>query len=146
MQRQDVVCKIFGEDLDTLARYADRLVRLLRVYKAENIFVETVTGVPQIIIDYHREQLSRYGVSISEVNRLVNMAFAGKQAGLVYEGEKRFSLVVRLAKEHRQDLEAVRSLLVPLRGGSNVPCRTWQTSTSSTDPIKSKEDAKRRMW
>ena len=145
--RQDVVCKIFGEDLDTLARYADRLGEIASgVQGAENIFVETVTGVPQIIIDYHREQLSRYGVSISEVNQLVNMAFAGKQAGLVYEGEKRFSLVVRLAKEHRQDLEAVRSLLVPLRGGSNVPLSYLADVNIVNGPNQiQREDAKRRI-
>ena len=145
--RQDVVCKIFGEDLDTLARYADRLGEIASgVQGAENIFVETVTGVPHIIIDYHREQLSRYGVSISEVNQLVNMAFAGKQAGLVYEGEKRFSLVVRLAKEHRQDLEAVRSLLVPLRGGSNVPLSYLADVNIVNGPNQiQREDAKRRI-
>ena len=102
--------------------------------------------MPQIIIDYHREQLSRYGVSISEVNQLVNMAFAGKQAGLVYEGEKRFSLVVRLAKEHRQDLEAVRSLLVPLRGGSNVPLSYLADVNIVNGPNQiQREDAKRRI-
>jgi cobalt-zinc-cadmium resistance protein CzcA len=145
--RQDVVCKIFGEDLDTLARYAARLGDIASsVQGAENIFVETVTGVPQIIIQYHREQLSRYGLSISEVNQLVNMAFAGKQAGLVYEGEKRFSLVVRLAKEQRQDLEQVRSLLVPLRGGSNVPLSYLADVNIVNGPNQiQREDAKRRI-
>lgn len=145
--RQDVVCKIFGEDLDTLAHYAARLGEIASGVKgAENIYVETVTGVPQIIIDFNRAQMSRYGLSISEVNQLVNMAFAGKQAGLVYEGEKRFSLVVRLAKDQRQNLEQVRSLLVPINGGGNVPLSYLADVNIVNGPNQiQREDAKRRI-
>ncbi|HRG22603.1 MAG TPA: CusA/CzcA family heavy metal efflux RND transporter, partial [Saprospiraceae bacterium] len=145
--RQDVVCKIFGEDLDTLSFYANRLGSLAgNVEGAQNLYVETVTGVPQIIIDYQRENLARYGLTVGEVNQLVNMAFAGRQAGLVYEGEKRFSLVVRLHNDQRQNLDHVRSLLVPVSGGGNVPLSYLADVKIINGPNQiQREDAKRRI-
>jgi len=145
--RQDVVCKIFGEDLDTLSFYANRLGSLAgNVEGAQNLYVETVTGVPQIIIDYQRENLARYGLTVGEVNQLVNMAFAGRQAGLVYEGEKRYSLVVRLHNDQRQNLDHVRSLLVPVSGGGNVPLSYLADVKIINGPNQiQREDAKRRI-
>lgn len=120
--RQDVVCKIFGEDLDTLARYSKRLGELIStVDGATNLYVETVTGMPQVVITYNREAMSMYGLNVHEINNTVNTAFAGQRAGLVYEGEKRFDLVVRLENESRRNVKDIQNLLIPVSNGTQVP-------------------------
>lgn len=120
--RQDVVCKIFGEDLDSLAIYANKLGEVIHTVKgAVNLYVESVTGMPQIVINYNRDAMARYGLNVSDINRVVNTAFAGQSAGVVYEGEKRFDMVVRLAGEARQNIADVENLLVPASNGVQIP-------------------------
>jgi heavy metal efflux pump, czcA family len=120
--RQDVVCKIFGENLDTLKVYAEKLGDISKkVQGAENIFVEPISGIPQIIISYDRASIARYGLGINDVNNIVNTAFAGQSTGAVYEGEKRFDLVVRLDSEHRKNIEDVKNLLVNTPSGQIIP-------------------------
>lgn len=123
--RQDVVVKIFGEDLDTLATYAAQLGRLSNsVEGSEAVYVESITGMPQIVIDYNRTTIAQYGLNISDINRVVNAAFAGESSGMVYEGERRFDLVVRLAGEKRKNLEDVRQLLITTPQGVQIPLST----------------------
>jgi heavy metal efflux system protein len=113
--RQDVVCKIFGEDLDTLALYANKLGDICNTVKGSSgLYVEAVTGMPQIVIQYNRAAIAQYGLNISDINKVVNTAFAGQSSGMVYEGEKRFELVVRLSGEKRKDLADVQNLLIPI--------------------------------
>jgi cobalt-zinc-cadmium resistance protein CzcA len=120
--RQDVVCKIFGENLDTLARYAQKLHDVVRtVDGAINIYVESVTGMPQVVVKYNREAMASYGLNVRDINRVVNTAFAGQVAGTVYEGEKRFDLVVRLAGDKRRNLDDVKDLLIPVGNGTQIP-------------------------
>jgi|LSQX01.2.fsa_nt_gb cobalt-zinc-cadmium resistance protein CzcA len=123
--RQDVVVKIFGEDLDTLATYAAQLGRLSNsVEGSETVYVESITGMPQIVIEYNRSAIAQYGLNISDINRVVNAAFAGESSGMVYEGERRFDLVVRLAGEKRKNLEDVRQLLITTPQGVQIPLNT----------------------
>ena len=120
--RQDVVCKIFGENLDTLKVYAEKLGDISKkIQGAENIFVEPISGIPQIIISYDRASMARYSLGINDVNNIVNTAFAGQSTGAVYEGEKRFDLVVRLDSEHRKNIEDVKNLLVNTPSGQVIP-------------------------
>ncbi|WP_276486047.1 CusA/CzcA family heavy metal efflux RND transporter [Paraflavitalea pollutisoli] len=120
--RQDIVCKIFGENLDTLAHYAHRLNEIIQsVPGAINIYEETVTGMPQVVIKYNRSGMAKYGLNVSDINRVVNTAFAGQVAGQVYEGEKRFDMVVRLAGEGRKNIADIQNLLVPTRQGTQIP-------------------------
>lgn len=119
--RQDVVCKIFGENLDTLALYAKKLGNISNTVKgARDMYVEAVTGMPQIVIQYNRAAIAQYGLNVSDINKVVNMAFAGQSSGLVYEGEKRFDLVVRLSGEQRKDLQDVQNLLIPTAQGTQI--------------------------
>ena len=145
--RQDVVCKIFGEDLDTLAHYAAELGKIASgVDGAQDIYVEPVAGIPQIVINYKRDLIARYGVNIIDVNRAVNTAFAGSSAGKVYEGEKRFDLVVRLNKNQRQELADVQNLLIPVGPGVNVPLYHLADVEIKDGPNQiQREDAKRRI-
>ena len=120
--RQDVVCKIFGENLDTLAYYAKKLGDISKTIDgAKDLYVEAVTGMPQIVIQYNRATIAQYGLNISDINKVVNTAFAGQSSGLVYEGEKRFDLVVRLSGKQRKDLEDVQNLLIPTANGIQIP-------------------------
>lgn len=145
--RQDVVCKIFGEDLDTLAGYAAKLGSLVRTVEgAEDLYVEAVTGVPQVIIRYDRDALARYNVSVAEVNKVVNTAFAGQSAGLVFEGERRFDLVVRLRPDLRTSLDDAGNLLIPVKGGVQIPLSRLADVDIKDGPNQvQREDAKRRI-
>jgi cobalt-zinc-cadmium resistance protein CzcA len=145
--RQDVVCKIFGENLDTLAHYAAELGKIASVVDgAQDVYVEPVAGIPQIVINYKRDLIARYGVKISDVNRAVNTAFAGGSAGKVYEGEKRFDLVVRLNKNQRQELSDVQNLLIPVGPSMNVPLYHLADVEIKDGPNQiQREDAKRRI-
>ena len=145
--KQDVVCKIFGENLDTLARYAKKLGEIINTIPgSKNTFVERVTGVPQVIIRYNREALARYGISIEEINRVVNMSFAGQSAGLLYEGEKKFDIVVKIKPDLKTNLEDIAALLIPLKNGSRVPLAALAEVNIENGPNQiQREDAKRRI-
>lgn len=120
--RQDVVCKIFGDNLDTLAFYANKLGKICNIVEGSSgLYVEAVAGLPQITIQYNRTAIAQYGLNISDINSVVNTAFAGEASGTVYEGEKRFDLVVRLKNEKRKDLSDVQNLLIPTSQGTQIP-------------------------
>ena len=120
--RQDVVCKIFGENLDTLTRYASKLNDIIKtVDGAINIYEEKVTGMPQVVIKYNRDGMAKYGLNVSDINKVVNAAFAGQVAGQVYEEEKRFDMVVRLDGEARKSMSDIQNLYVTSAKGQQIP-------------------------
>ncbi len=145
--RQDVVCKIFGEDLDTLAFYADKMgVLVNEVEGSRDLYVEPVTGMPQIVIEYNRAVLAQYNMNIADVNRVVNIAFAGQSTGLVFEGERRFELVVRLSSQRRENLDDVKNLLIPTPNGNQIPLYQLAEVSIKNGPNQiQREDAKRRI-
>jgi cobalt-zinc-cadmium resistance protein CzcA len=145
--RQDVVCKIYGENLDTLALYANKLGKVVNSVKGtSDLYVETVTGMPQIVIDYNRPSIAQYGLNIEDINRIVNTAFAGQSTGLIYEDEKRFDLVVRLVGEKRKDLADVQNLLIPTSNGMQIPLSQLAKVEMRDGPNQiQREDAKRRI-
>jgi cobalt-zinc-cadmium resistance protein CzcA len=145
--RQDVVCKIFGEDLDTLTKYAHHLGEIINTVEgAKNLYVETVSGMPQIIIAYKRDVIAQYNLSISDINRVVNTALAGQSTGMVFEGEKRFDLVVRLAGEQKKDIQDIQNLLIPTPNGTQIPLSQLADVAIKDGPNQiQREDAKRRI-
>ncbi len=145
--RQDVVCKIFGEDMDTLARYAKRLGEICNTMEGSSgLYVEAVTGMPQIVIRYNRATIAQYGLNISDINRVVNTAFAGQSSGMVYEGEKRFDLVVRLEGDKRKDLGDVQNLLIQTPGGTQIPLHILADVSITEGPTQiQRENAHRRI-
>ncbi len=113
--RSDLGVKIFGDDLETLVRVAQQVQSVLqRVPGAADVKTEQVAGLPVLTVKLNRQTLSRYGISVAEVQNLVEIAVGGKSAGLVFEGDRRFDLVVRLPEHLRSNIEAIRSLPVPL--------------------------------
>ncbi|RZK49773.1 MAG: CusA/CzcA family heavy metal efflux RND transporter [Pedobacter sp.] len=145
--RQDVVLKIFGEDLDSLSKYADKLGQLVKkVDGAKDLYVETVSGLPQILISYNRAALAEYQVAIEDVNRVVNMSLAGQSSGKVFEGERRFDLVVRLNDQKKNDLAVIKNLLIPTPTGQQIPLAQLADVSIKDGPNQiQREDAKRRI-
>jgi len=145
--RQDVVCKIFGENLDTLAMYANKLGDICNTVKGSSgLYVEAVTGMPQIVVQYNRAIIAQYGLNISDINKTVNAAFAGQNSGMVYEGEKRFELVVRLSGEKRKDLIDVQNLLIATPKGTQIPLNAVAKVEIVEGPNQiQRENAQRRI-
>jgi heavy metal efflux system protein len=145
--RQDVVVKIYGEDLDMLSSYAKKVASLVpSIEGTRDLYLEKASGLSQIVIRYKRDQLARFGMNIASVNQAVNAAFAGQRAGFVYEGEKRFDLVVRLAGESREDIGDVAGLYVPAANGQQVPLAQVADVSFETGPNQiQRDDAKRRI-
>ena len=145
--RQDVVCKIFGEDLDTLSLYANKLGAIVNtVPGAKNLYVEQVAGMPQIIINYNRNTIAQYGLNIVDINKIVNTSFAGQTTGMLFEGEKRFDVVVRISGEQKKDLKDIQNLLIPTPRGTQIPLSQLADVQIKQGPNQiQREDAKRRI-
>jgi heavy metal efflux system protein len=145
--RQDVVCKIFGEDLDSLALYADKLGNIAgKLEGAKDLYVETVTGMPQITVEYDRAAIARFCLTIEDVNRTLKTAFAGESAGVLYEGERRFDIVVKLEGSERKDLSNVQNLLIATPKGEQIPL-SMVAKVAIKEGLNQiqREDAKRRI-
>lgn len=145
--RQDVAVKIFGEDLDVLLEYANKVSAVIQsVDGATSPQVERVSGLPQINIEYDRTRMANYGLNVQDVNSIISTAFAGKAAGVVYENERRFDLVVRLDSLHRSSIEDVNNLFVPMANGNQIPLSQIAKIDYKLGPAQiSREDGKRRI-
>ncbi|MDP3393932.1 CusA/CzcA family heavy metal efflux RND transporter [Sediminibacterium sp.] len=145
--KQDVAIKIFGENLDTLALNADKVSKVIQTVKGVTVpQVELVSGLPQINIEYDRTRLANYGVNVEDVNNVVSTAFAGKSAGVVFENERRFDLVVRLDSTYRGSIEDVNNMMIPTNIGSQIPLSQVATIDYKLGPAQiSREAGKRRI-
>lgn len=145
--RQDVGIKIFGEDLDVLADLAKKIGVIVPTVKgAEDLYVEQVTGLPQIVVKLNRDKIAQFGLNVEDVNRTISAAFAGEAAGIVYEGEKRFDMVVRLEKTGRQSIDDVKGLFVAAPDGNQIPLEQVADVNLQLGPNQiQREDAKRRI-
>lgn len=143
--RQDVAVKIYGEDLDELSNYANQIGQIAEnVTGAVDVYTEEVTGVPQIVIRYKRNELARYGLNVSEVNHTVQAAFAGASAGLVYQNERRFDLVVRMEKANRGNLKDVQNLYIARADGHQIPLSQIAEVVIEEGPYQIQRDNTRR--
>ncbi len=145
--RQDIGIKIFGEDLDILSDLAKKVSEIVPTVKgAEDLYVEQVTGLPQIVVKLNRDKIAQFGLNVEDVNRTISAAFAGEAAGIVYEGEKRFDMVVRLEKANRQSIEDVKGLFVAAPDGNQIPLEQVADVSLQLGPNQiQREDAKRRI-
>ncbi|TPQ38387.1 CusA/CzcA family heavy metal efflux RND transporter [Bradyrhizobium guangdongense] len=116
--RSDVGVKIFGDDLDVLAGVAQQVNGVMRgIAGAADVKTEQIAGLPILTVKLDRQALSRYGLSLSEVQNLVEIAIGGKPVGKLFEGDRRFDIVVRLPENLRADPDAIKSLPIPLPPG-----------------------------
>lgn len=145
--KQDIAIKIFGDDLSVLAEKAAEAEKIIRnISGVEDINVEKVTGLEQVQITYNRDLLAQYGLSVDDVNRVLRAAFAGSQAGVVFDGEKRFGLVVRLDKDYRKNLDDIKFLTIALPNGGQIPLEQVAEVIIKSGPAQvSREDTKRRI-
>ena len=120
--RSDIAIKVYGDDLDYIDRKASEIKELIAdVPGASDIVLEKTTGLPQIKVSYNRSQLAKYNVDINTLNTYLSAAFAGKVAGVIFEGEKRFDLVMRIQDSDRTDIDDVNNLRIEIPSGAFVP-------------------------
>ena len=125
--RADVAVKVFGDDLDIMLNLAERIEKIIKaVPGAADVRVEQITGLPVLSIQMDRTKMARYGLNGSDVQDAINIAVGGRTAGLVFEGDRRFELQVRLPEQLRGDIETLRRLPIKLPvlnmgGGQNAP-------------------------
>jgi cobalt-zinc-cadmium resistance protein CzcA len=145
--RQDVVIKIYGEDLNLLVSYADQVGKIAKsVQGAEDVYVEPVGGLPQMVVRFDRNKLAMFGLSIEEVNSALRTGFAGEAAGMIYEKERRFDLVVRLDQQNRKNIEDIKGLYVTAANGRQIPLdQLASVSLESGINQIQRDDAKRRI-
>lgn len=145
--RQDVAIKIFGENIDTLAALAPRVSRIVQsVSGATEPQIERTTGLPQITIQYDRTRIAGYGMNIEDINHTISTAFAGEAAGVVFENERKFDLVVRLDSANRTSIDDVSNLYVSTPDGTQIPLSQVATVNFKEGPAQiSREEGKRRI-
>jgi cobalt-zinc-cadmium resistance protein CzcA len=146
--RQDVAIKLFGDDLDLLASYAQKMAGIIAtVQGVADIKVEATKGLPQMTVQYERSKLARYGLNVQELNTIVRTAFSGEIAGVIFEGEKRFDLVVRLKEEHKKSIEDLRNIYISLPDGQQLPIREVANVSYQPGPMQiSREGTNRRTY
>ncbi|RTY77948.1 CusA/CzcA family heavy metal efflux RND transporter [Flavobacterium sp. LS1P28] len=145
--KQDVAIKIFGENLDSLSVYAKKVENVIvNVKGVSSPQVEQVDGLPQINIEYDRLRIANYGLNVEDINSIVSTAFAGKAAGVVYENERKFDLVVRLDSTSRRSIDDVNNLLIPTPTGNQIPLSQVANIDFKLGPAQiSREAGKRRI-
>ncbi|MCF8715155.1 CusA/CzcA family heavy metal efflux RND transporter [Joostella atrarenae] len=120
--REDVAVKLYGEDLDVLAQKAQKMATLIQTIPGVgDVNAERISGLPQMTVRYNRKNVAQYGLNIEKLNQYVSTAFAGGVAGEIFEGEKRYELVVRFDAKNRQSINDLKNLLIDLPNGSQIP-------------------------
>lgn len=145
--RQDVAIKIFGENIDTLANIGPKVAKIVQSVKgATEPQVERTTGLPQITIQYDRAKIAGYGLNIEDINHTISTAFAGEAAGVVFENERKFDLVVRLDSASRTSIDDVSNLFVATPDGNQIPLSQVASISFKEGPAQiSREEGKRRI-
>ncbi len=144
--KTDIAIKIFGENVETLASLAqDVAASVVDIPGAADVKVEQTKGLTQLVIDINREKLAQYNVSIDEVNQVVRTAYAGEKAGVVFENEKKFDLVLRYDESYKQNLDLNR-LFVTSMDGDLVPLNELADQKVVEGPMQiTRENAQRRI-
>jgi cobalt-zinc-cadmium resistance protein CzcA len=145
--KSDVAVKIYGEDLDLLNDKANTAAEIIKAVEgAGDVRVEKIVGLPQVVIDYNYAQLALFGLNIKDINKAIRTAFAGESAGVVFEGEKRFDLVVRLDEKYRQNLKSLQNLRINRPGDELILLNQVADISFKEGPMQiSRDDTKRRI-
>lgn len=146
--REDVAVKLYGEDLKVLADKAQEMANIIRtVPGVGDVTAERTSGLPQMTVNYKRSKMAQYGLDIEKVNRYISSAFAGGKAGVIFEGEKRFDMVIRFDEEHRKNIDDLRSLYIDLKDGTQVPIKEIADISYKPGPMQiSRDDTFRRTY
>ena len=145
--KSDIAIKLFGDDLDMLyqkAKEAEKVIQ--KIGGVGTVNVEQTIGMPQIIINYDYSKMAQYGLHIKDINQVVRTAFAGEKAGVIFEGEKRFDLVLRLDETSRRDIQDVKNLFITLNNGMQIPLNSVAEIKLKDAPMQvSRENTNRRI-
>ncbi|WP_242203621.1 CusA/CzcA family heavy metal efflux RND transporter [Aestuariivivens insulae] len=146
--REDIAIKLYGEDINMLSQKAEEITKIIAGTPGiGDMKAEATTGLPQMTITYNRSKLAQYGLQINKLNKAVESAFAGGHAGEIFEGEKRFDLVVRLHAENRKDISDVQNLYVNLPSGVQIPLREVADISYQSGPMQiSRDNTNRRTY
>lgn len=151
--RSDIAVKVFGDDLKVLRETGEKISRVIsKVSGAADVKLEQTSGLPQLSIEADRDAIGRYGINVEDVNNVVQSIIAGQPAGIIYEGEQRFDMIVRLSENSGQDIESIRKLLVsapPMIAGNSgalIPLSALAKISVEEGPAQiSREDRRRRI-
>ncbi|WP_210517779.1 CusA/CzcA family heavy metal efflux RND transporter [Hymenobacter terricola] len=145
--KSDISIKIYGDDLDVLFEKANQAAALIRpLAGVGDLKVEQIAALPQLRVTYDRQKMAQYGLRISDLNALLRSSFAGDVAGQVYEGERRYDLVLRLDSTRRQGLSDLRNLYVDTPTGQKIPLEEVAAVAYRNAPAQiSRDDARRRI-
>mgnify|MGYP000219819702 FL=1 len=145
--RSQLAIKVFGEDLGELKRISQELARIVRtVPGAIDIRVERLTGQQTLTIDIDRQAIARYGINVADVNDLIETAFGGNEVGQLFEGQRRFGIVVRYPAAYRDSLEAIRNTTLRTSDGTLVPLSAVaRIGLLDSPPTISRESGQRRV-
>ena len=145
--RADIAIKVYGENMDLLYEIGDAISTLISdVEGASDISLEKTVGLPQMTVKYNRKKIAKYGLNIQDLNQLVQLGFAGATAGNIFEGEKRFDLVVRLSEDYRKNIGNLQNLYVDLPNGEKIPLNELAEISYTYGPAQiSRDDTKRRI-
>tara|TARA_R110001583_G_scaffold13031_2_gene56911 strand:- start:2152 stop:6564 length:4413 start_codon:yes stop_codon:yes gene_type:complete len=145
--REDVAIKLYGEDLEVLAEKIQEMAAIIQtVDGAGDVRAEATSGLPQMTVVYNRAKMAQYGVTVDKLNDYVSAAFSGEQASVIFEGEKRFDVVIRLAKEFRQDINSLKNLYIDLPNGAQVPLKEVADISYKPGPMQiSRDNTYRRI-
>jgi len=142
--KTDVAVKIYGEDLDELYNRANEAASIIKTLPgAADVKVEQITGLPQVYITYNREKIAQYGLQITDLNAIIRTAYAGEQAGVIFEGERNFDLVIRLDSSYRKSLD-LSSLTARIPGGGLIPLSELTQTEFRKGPVQIARDGTRR--
>ena len=146
--REDVAVKLYGEDLDKLNELGEKMATIIsKVKGAGDVSLERTSGLPQITVKYDYRKIAQYGLNIEKLNQYVSAAFAGSKAGVIFEGEKRFDMVIRLSQKERKGIEDLQNLYVDLPGGQLIPLKEVADISYQPGPMQiSRDRASRRIY
>lgn len=144
--KTDIAVKIYGEDMDELYRQANKAAGLIAgIQGAADIKVEQIQGLPQLLVRYKRDMIARYGLNIDDLNQIIRSSYAGGVAGSIYEGERKFDLVVRLDSKDRKSVD-LNNLFIRLENGSQLPLSEVATLDYVEGPMQiSRDNTHRRI-
>ena len=145
--RSEIAVKIFGDDLDKLRELSEQIARILRtVPGAQDIRVERLSGQQSLTIDIDRNAIARNGINVADVHELIETAIGGREVSTLYEGERRFAIVVRFPPHFRNSIESISNLLLRAPDGEVVPLNAVANIHVMDGPAQiSREEAKRRV-
>ncbi len=145
--RADIAIQIYGDDLTQLFQNGKEVEKLIENLDGiTSVTVDQLVGMPQIIVRYNYDKLAEYGLQIKNVNTIVRTAFAGEKAGVIYEGDRRFDLVVRMPEHLRKDIDNVKNLLIPLENGQTIPLTQIAEVTLEKAPMQiARDNTKRKI-